>query len=59
MVKIEILENEVSKRIYILRGTQVMLDSDLAESYKVKTGLLNEAAVMHLCVHRVRRCYVV
>ncbi len=43
MEKIEISANEVSKRIYTLRGCQVMLDSDLAEIYEVETRILNEA----------------
>ncbi|MEI6806157.1 MAG: ORF6N domain-containing protein [Myxococcaceae bacterium] len=47
-MEIEISTNEVSKRIYTLRDVQVMLDSDLAEIYKVKTGLLNEAVKRNL-----------
>jgi predicted ATP-grasp superfamily ATP-dependent carboligase len=39
----EISTNELSKRIYILRGVQVMLDSDLAEIYGVETKRLKEA----------------
>ncbi len=43
MVKIEISENEVSKRICTLRETQVMLDRDLAGIYKVEVRVLKRA----------------
>ena len=33
----------VERRIYLIRGQKVMLDSDLAESYQVPTFRLNEA----------------
>lgn len=33
----------IERRIYIIRGRKVMLDSDLAELYKESTGRLNEA----------------
>ena len=39
-----IIENrEIQEMIYIIRGKQVMVDSDLAELYKVTTGNLNKA----------------
>ncbi|MEI6791093.1 MAG: ORF6N domain-containing protein, partial [Myxococcaceae bacterium] len=41
--KIEISENEVSKRIYSLREHPVMLDSDLAEIYEVEVRILKRA----------------
>ena len=41
--KIEISTNEISNRIYTLRGSQVMLDSDLAEIYQVETKVLKQA----------------
>jgi hypothetical protein len=34
---------EIKERIYTLRGKQVMLDSHLAEIYKVETRVLNQA----------------
>ncbi len=34
----------VERRIYLIRGIKVMLDSDLAELYQVPTGSLNRAA---------------
>lgn len=34
---------EIEKRIYSISGTKVMLDSDLAELYGVKTKVLNQA----------------
>jgi ORF6N domain len=33
----------IERRIYMIRGQKVMLDSDLAELYRVKTGNLNLA----------------
>ncbi|NJO87537.1 MAG: ORF6N domain-containing protein [Chloroflexia bacterium] len=33
----------IESRIYTIRGTQVMLDSDLAELYQVATRVLNQA----------------
>ena len=33
---------DLEKRIYTIRGVQVMLDSDLAEIYGVPTSRLNE-----------------
>jgi len=38
-MQIEIIE----RKIYIIRGYTVMLDSDLAELYQVPTKRLNEA----------------
>jgi hypothetical protein len=43
MEKIEISANEVSQRIFTLRGCRVMLDSDLADIYEVETKRLKEA----------------
>ena len=33
----------VERRIYLIRGQKVMLDSDLAELYQVETRALNQA----------------
>jgi hypothetical protein len=33
----------IERRIYVIRGQKVMLDSDLAELYKVETRALNQA----------------
>jgi len=33
----------VARKIYLIRGQKVMLDSDLAELYEVPTSRLNEA----------------
>jgi len=33
---------QIERMIYLIRGHKVMLDSDLAELYKVTTGRLNE-----------------
>lgn len=37
-----IVADEIKNKIFIIRGVQVMLDSDLAEMYKVETKRLNE-----------------
>jgi hypothetical protein len=34
---------QVARRIYVIRGQRVMLDSDLAELYQVETKALNQA----------------
>ena len=38
----------IERRIYIIRGQKVMLDSDLAELYRVTTGNLNLAVRRNL-----------
>jgi hypothetical protein len=35
--------DQIDRRIYIVRGQKVMLDSDLADLYQVTTGNLNLA----------------
>ena len=40
----ELIKNEnIENKIYIIKGKEVMLDSDLAELYKVETKRINEA----------------
>ena len=39
---------EIQNMIYTFRGKQVMIDSDLAELYKVTTGNLNKAMKRNL-----------
>jgi hypothetical protein len=41
--KIILNEEEIKNKIYLIRGLQVMLDSDLAELYDVQTFNLNKA----------------
>lgn len=38
----ELVLHEIEKKIYTIRGVQVMLDSDLADLYQVETRRLNE-----------------
>ena len=38
-----IVQNEISSRIYTIRGKQVMIDKDLAEFYLVETRALKQA----------------
>jgi hypothetical protein len=40
--------NNIQNRIFTLRGKQIMLDSDLAELYKVETKVLNQAVKRNL-----------
>jgi len=44
----EISIGKIEKRIYTIRGLQVMLDSDLAEMYQVETKVLNQAVKRNL-----------
>lgn len=43
IVDVEITENTIKNLIYVVRGQQVMLDSDLAILYQVETKRVNEA----------------
>ncbi len=38
-----VFEREIENKIYNIRGSQVMLDSDLAELYQVETKVLNQS----------------
>lgn len=40
--------DQIQKKIYIIRGGQVMLDSDLAELYGVETRVLNQSVRRNL-----------
>ncbi len=42
------LIGEIEKKIYVIRGQRVMLDSDLAEVYQVETRVLNQAVNRNL-----------
>ena len=42
-VPMTISSDDIRKRIYTIRGAQVMLDADLAELYNVETRILNQA----------------
>jgi len=50
MTSINPIKNIVSK-IYVFRGQKVMLDSDLADLYRVKTHALNQAVKRNM--HRL------
>ena len=43
MNEVIIVEAELQKKIFTIRGVQVMLDSDLAELYNVETKVFNQA----------------
>ncbi|MEA3514803.1 MAG: ORF6N domain-containing protein [Nanoarchaeota archaeon] len=36
-------ESQIKKKIYTIRGVQVIFDSDLARLYEVETRILNQA----------------
>jgi len=40
--KLTFVQKEIENRIFYFRGTQVMLDSDLANIYQVETRVLNQ-----------------
>ena len=40
---VELITSDIQKLVYVIRGKQVMIDSDLAMLYKVETGNLNRA----------------
>ena len=44
----ELLEREITSRIYFIRGQSVMLDSDLADLYQVQTKRINEQVKQNL-----------
>jgi|SRR6185437_3651476 len=48
MNKIIISEKKLQGKIYIIRDTAVMLDSDLAEIYRVETKVFNQAVKRNL-----------
>ena len=47
-VKLPVPADLIDRRIYIMRGKKVMLDSDLAELYQVETRALNQAVRRNL-----------
>ena len=46
--RLPIPEGLIERRIYMIRGQKVMIDSDLAEIYQVATKVLNQAVRRHL-----------
>lgn len=42
-MSVKIVDNEIEKKIFMIRGFQVMVDRDLAELYGVETRVLNQA----------------
>ena len=49
--------SKIKDRIYIIRGVQVMLDSDIAELYGVETKVLNQAVKRNLLRFPERYCF--
>lgn len=45
----KVLVEKVERRILLIRGHKVMLDSDLAELYGVETKVLNQAVKRNIC----------
>ena len=48
VLELGITGEQIRSRIYTIRGVQVMLDSDLAQLYQVKTKALNQAVKRNL-----------
>jgi len=46
--EVVVQESTIKNLIYVIRGQQVMLDSDLAELYQVETKVLNQAVKRNL-----------
>lgn len=46
--KMDIQLDQIQNKIYVIRGVQVMLDSDLAELYGVETRVLNQSVRRNL-----------
>ena len=46
--ELTISQKEIESRIFVFRDSQVMLDRDLAEMYKVDTKVLNQAVKRNL-----------
>lgn len=46
--EIIISQRQIENRIFTFRGTQIMLDRDLAEIYRVETRVLNQAVKRNL-----------
>jgi len=52
-----ISSDDIRKRIYTIRGAQVMLDADLAELYNVETRILNQAVKRNAERFPARFCF--
>ncbi|MBO6001231.1 MAG: ORF6N domain-containing protein [Spirochaetales bacterium] len=52
-----ISSDDIRKRIYTIRGAQVMLDADLAELYNVETRILNQAVKLNAERFPERFCF--
>ncbi len=46
--ELAISQKYIESKIYVFRNTQVMLDRDLAEMYRVETRVLNQAVKRNL-----------
>jgi len=47
-MKKEIIQDNITEKIYTIRGKQVMLDSDLARLYQVETKVFNQSVKRNL-----------
>jgi hypothetical protein len=45
---VNVLSTSVERRIFVIRGHKVMVDSDLAELYRVPTKVFNQAVKRNL-----------
>ncbi|MDD4205806.1 MAG: ORF6N domain-containing protein [Candidatus Delongbacteria bacterium] len=56
--EMEKFEESLKEKIYSIRGSQVMLDRDLAEPYGVETRVLNQAVKRNLDRFPVEFCFM-
>lgn len=53
----EITETTIKNLIYVIRGQQVMLDSDLAMLYQVETRIINQAVKRNIARFPEKFCF--
>ena len=47
-IKLAVLPERITQKIYLIRGQKVMLDHDLAQLYEVETRVINQAVKRNL-----------
>ena len=57
LLELEISAEQIRRRIYTVRGIQVMLDYDLARLFQVETRILNQAVKRNIERFPERFCF--
>lgn len=57
IMDVKISQNVIQNMVYVLRGQQVMMDSDLAMLYKVETRALNQAVKRNIARFPEKFCF--